>query len=174
MDIEVELKPNIICEEEINNEFKKINMYEESFSYNNDKNLSDFIIKLTSKNDNTMKEFYLHSKILMLKSDYFKALFNSRMVESQNGLLNLIDIPFNIFQSFLLYIYYGNIGNIDKIDDWIDLLYVSSRFLVPKLVQICELSIKEYVNFDNVEEIKLIASECNALQLVKYCEMYEI
>ena len=151
MDIEVELKPDIICEEEINNEFKKINMYEENFLYN-DKNTSDFIIKLTTTIRIILWKdfFYLHSKILMSKSDYFKALFNSRMVESQNGLLNLIDTLFNIFESFPLYIYYGSIEGIDDIDDWIDLLYVSSRFLVPKLIQICELLIRKYVCFDNV------------------------
>lgn len=165
MDVEVILRPNIICDE-----FKKNITMNELL---NDKNKSDFIIRLNNYK-NLEKIFYLHSKILMSKSDYFKALFNSQMIESQNRFLNLNDISLNIFENLILYIYNDNIENLNDIYDWIDLLYASSRFLIPKLVQICEFSIRNYVNIDNVEEIKLIAKECNAIQLVRYCEMYEI
>jgi hypothetical protein len=173
MDVEVKLRPNILlCD--------KFKMNERNFYLLNDKNTSDFIIKLElTKNNNIYKDtiekiFYLHSKILMTKSDYFKALFNSQMIESQNRFLKLDDISLNIFENLISYIYNDNIKNLNNLYDWIDLLYISSRFLIPKLVQICELYIRNYVNFDNVEEIELIARECNAVQLVKYCEMYDI
>ncbi|RIA83340.1 hypothetical protein C1645_833984 [Glomus cerebriforme] len=174
MDIEVELKPNIICEE-----IKEFNIKDDDFLFN-DKNTSNFIVKLELKNndiyENNMEEFfYLHSQILESKSDYFKALFNSKMSESQNRFLILNDISLNIFKKLLLYFYTDHIeNNTNNLDDWIDLLYASSRFLVPKLVQICELFIRKFVNFDNVEEIKLIAKTCDAMQLVKFCEMFEI
>ncbi|GBC21467.2 speckle-type POZ protein [Rhizophagus irregularis DAOM 181602=DAOM 197198] len=179
MDVEVKLRPNIICDEFFKKNFI-YSMNEKNFLLN-DKNTSDFIIKLKEELSTTNnyknileKNFYLHSKILISKSDYFKALFNSQMIESKNRFLNLNDLSLNIFEKLLLYIYYDNIDNLNDINDWIDLLYISSRFLIPKLVQICEFSIRNYVNIDNLEEINLIAKECNAIQLVKYCEMYEI
>ncbi|GES81113.1 BTB/POZ protein [Rhizophagus clarus] len=171
MDVEAKLKPNMICDE------YNTSVNEKNFLFN-DKNTSDFVIKLEleKNNDNMDLEnfFYLHSKILTSISDYFKALFNSQMIESHNRFLKLYDIPLNIFENLLSFIYDDNLKNLKNLDDWVDLLYISSRFLIPKLVQICELSIREYVNFDNVEEIRLIARECNAEQLFKYCEMYKI
>ncbi|RIA98395.1 hypothetical protein C1645_731740 [Glomus cerebriforme] len=180
MDIKVELKPNIICDliqEKMkcieNNE--KIN---ENLSFN-DKNTSDFIIKLELSGEDYCEDitegiFYMHMKVLSSGSDYFQALLNSHMLESQNRCLKLTDISYFILEKILLFIYTNNIENINELEDWIDLLYAASRFLLSKLIQVCELSIRKLVNFDNVKDIEIVAHECCSMQLIKYCEMFEI
>ncbi len=177
IDFKMELKPNIICEQnnsEGNNMIKNLVL--------NDRITSDFIIKLIvpkeiESEDSVEKLFYVHSTVLGSKSDYFQALFNSNMLESQNKCLKLVDISYFILEKLLLFIYTNDLNdleNVDKFEDWVDLLYAASRFLMPQLIQVCELSIRKFVNFENVEKVEKIAYECGALQLAKYCEMFEI
>jgi len=144
----------------------------------NDRITSDFIIKLDvpkeiESEDSVEKLFYVHSTVLGSRSDYFQALFNSNMLESQNKCLKLVDISYFILEKLLLFIYTNDLENVDKFEDWIDLLYVASRFSMPQLIQICELSIRKFVNFENVEKVEKIAYKCDAFQLARYCEMFE-
>ncbi|RIA98391.1 hypothetical protein C1645_130403 [Glomus cerebriforme] len=180
MDIKMELRPNMLCDSI--QEEKKIIKNNKAINENllfNDKNTSDFIIKLELPREDycediTEKIFYLHTKVLSSGSDYFQALLNSHMLESQNRCLKLTDVSYFILEKLLLFIYTNNLENINELEDWIDLLYAASRFLLPKLIQVCELSIRKLVNFDNVENIEMAAYECCSMQLVKYCEMFEI
>jgi len=173
MDVKMELKPNITCEQNDSEDDHKKNLVL------NDRITSDFIIKLDVPNEiesegSVEKVFYVHSMVLTSRSDYFQALFNSNMLESQNKCLKLVDISYFVLEKLLLFIYTNDLENVDKFEDWVDLLYAASRFLIPQLIQVCELSISKFVNFENVEKVEKIAYECSALQLARYCEMFEI
>ena len=178
MDVKMELKPNTICDFIQQKDTKDHNLIMKDLMFN-DKATSDFTIKLDVpiENENESgdeKFFYVHSTILASKSDYFRTLLNSNMLESQNKCLKLVDISYFILENLFLYIYTDKLENIIDLDDWVGLLYAASRFLMPQLIQICELSIRKFVNFENVDEVENIAYECGTLQLAKYCEMFEI
>ncbi|CAH1768687.1 4285_t:CDS:2, partial [Entrophospora sp. SA101] len=56
------------------------------------------------------------------------------------------------------------------VEQWIDLLYVATRFLIKPLIQRCEKELGKFVNMDNANEFELIANECGADQLLTYCK----
>jgi len=171
MDIKVKLRPNIIIirQQPYDAEDKDLVF--------NDKVTSDFTIKLydpkESEGEGDAKEFHVHSTVLTSRSDYFRALFNSKMLESQNRCLKLVDISYFILEKLLLFIYTDHLEKDNEFGDWIDLLYAASRFLIHQLIQFCELSIRKFVDYDNVKKIKEIAYECGAFQLAKFCEMFD-
>ncbi len=173
MDVKIELKPNIE-----QNDSKDNNLIKKNLVFN-DRITSDFIIKLDVTKEiesegSVEKLFYVHSIVLCSRSNYFQALFNSNMLESQIKCLKLNDISYFILEKLLLFIYTDDLENVDKFEDWIDLLYAASRFSMPQLIQICELSIRKFVNLENVEKVEKIAYKCDAFQLARYCEMFEI
>src|SRR6185369_11257358 len=96
----------------------------------NDSKTSDFTIKLKTeelvegggdeqideenmeneeKNENENEQFYVHAQILSNKSDYFNALLNSQMIESQDRYLILPDISYEMLEKILLYMYTNEI-----------------------------------------------------------------
>ncbi len=74
-------------------------------------------------------------------------------MESQNKCLKITDICYFILETLLLFIYTNDFESVDKFEDWIDLLYAASRFSMLQLI---------------------IAYKCDAFQLARYCEMFEI
>ncbi|RIA80863.1 hypothetical protein C1645_813229 [Glomus cerebriforme] len=165
-DVKVELIPDIVCDP-----LPKITHEEgEKFLFNN-KETSDFIISLKIDSKENQK-YYVHKEILSSRSDYFKALLESKMIESSNGSLTLKDISSKTLENILKFLYTGEItSELESIDDWIDLIYGASRFLIPTLIQRCEKALKELVNEENVEDIEAIARECGAEQLIRYFDM---
>ncbi|CAG8666427.1 42169_t:CDS:2 [Gigaspora margarita] len=137
-------------------------------------NTHDENVKKMILNDKTSKTFYVHSKVLSLKSNYFCALFNSKMMESNDMSLSLKDVSYNTFKTILDYLYTGNINNISTMEEWIDLLYASSRFLISSLTQLCEKNLVGFINDQNADEFTNIAIECGAQLLLKYCELLEV
>lgn len=169
MDIKVELEPDIICEE----------LPKYGFNNNkiilNDQNTSDFIIKLKdSIFEDKEVVYHVHKSILNYYSEYFKRLFSSQMIETTDGILTLSEIPINSFENILSFMYTGQVkDDLTDLEEWINLLYGASRFIIPFLIQKCENSISKYVNNDNVEEITNIATDCGAEQLQRYCQKLE-
>src|SRR2546423_9575726 len=93
------------------------------------------------------------------------------MIESSNGSLILKDISSKTLEIILNFLYSGEITSELEFEDWIDLIYGASRFLIPTLIQRCEKALKELVNEENVEDIEAIARECGAEQLIRHFDM---
>ncbi|PKY38722.1 hypothetical protein RhiirA4_537521 [Rhizophagus irregularis] len=166
-DVKVELVPDIVCDPlpEIIREKGEEMLF-------NDKETSDFIISLEINESKENQEYYVHTKVLSSRSDYFRALLDSKMIESNNGSLILKDISAKTLEIILEFLYIGEItSELESIEDWIDLIYGASRFLIHTLVQRCEKALKELVNEDNVDDIEAIARECGAEQLIRYFDM---
>jgi len=86
------------------------------------------------------------------------------MIESSNGSLTLKDISSKTLDTILNFLYSGETNSdLETIEDWIDLMYGASRFLIPTLIQRCEKALKELVNEENVNEIihNILAKENN-------------
>ncbi|CAJ0749204.1 10536_t:CDS:2 [Entrophospora sp. SA101] len=188
MDIKVDLVNDIICDDELNTVSNN-----DSVTFNDSKT-SDFTIKLKTeelvegedeqtneedmenegKNENENEQFYVHAQILSNKSYYFKALLNSQMIESQDRYLILPDISYEMLEKILLYMYTNEIIDTNDLEDWIDLIYFASRFVIPHLIQRCEKAISRYVTQENLVEIKSIAENCGANQLIRFCDWFKI
>ncbi|CAG8735223.1 25184_t:CDS:2 [Dentiscutata erythropus] len=101
LDVKVELVPDIICDPlpEVKYDFAL-----------NDRITSDFIIYLeinevNESEDNStqqMLKFYVHSSTLTARSDYFRALMDSHMIESNERSLVLTDITQNSLEILLI------------------------------------------------------------------------
>ncbi|CAB4425445.1 unnamed protein product [Rhizophagus irregularis] len=134
MDIKVTLEPDIICEELSKYGFNKNEIIL------NDQNTSDFIIKLKdSIFEDKEVVYHVHKSILNYYSEYFKGLFSSQMIETTDRILTLSEISTNSFENILNFMYTGQVKDVlTDLEEWIDLLYGSSRFIIPFLIQKCK------------------------------------
>ncbi|UZO24882.1 uncharacterized protein OCT59_017175 [Rhizophagus irregularis] len=130
MDIKVTLEPDIICEELSKYGFNKNEII------SNDQNTSDFIIKLKdSIFEDKEVVYHVHKSILNYYSEYFKGLFSSQMIETTDRILTLSEISTNSFENILNFMYTGRVKDVlTDLEEWIDLLYGSSRFIIPFLI----------------------------------------
>jgi hypothetical protein len=177
LDVNVELKPDIIVEplvklldlDESTSDF--VIHYE--FSADDYQIISSSNSSGSSSPDREAKDFHVHSSIL---SNYFSELLESKMGESQDKSITLTDadISYESLETILKYLYTGKPPTIGSYDDWITLLRDASKFTIPTLIQICEKELKNYVNHENLSDVKAIADEYGAEQLLHYCENFEL
>ncbi|CAG8447898.1 9942_t:CDS:2 [Diversispora eburnea] len=125
---------------------------------------NDINEKVNDKND----IFYVHSEVLSSRSDYFRALLNSKMTESHSRSLKLEDIIKDHTDHIDNEIITEN--NNFTFEVWIELLYAASRFSIIPLIHRCEFEIRKFVNKENVVEVEAIAMECGAEQLMNINE----
>ncbi|CAB4491725.1 unnamed protein product [Rhizophagus irregularis] len=122
--------------------------------------------------DKEPKDLHVHSELL---SNHFSKLLESKMGESQDKsiTLNDSDISYESLEIILNYLYTGKLPIIESYDNWITLLCDASKFFIPTLVQRCEMELRSYLNHDNLNEVKTIANEYGAEQLLRYCDNFE-
>ncbi|CAF0917487.1 unnamed protein product [Adineta ricciae] len=97
--------------------------------------------------------FNAHRHILILRSDYFKTLFESQFNDCTNSQLKLSDdININAFDILLKYLYSNQIDSILHDETLlIELFKLSDRFLIDSLKRQCLLELlRHHVNKDNV------------------------
>ncbi|CAG8520476.1 1252_t:CDS:2 [Diversispora eburnea] len=184
LDTRTELMPDVICDPlpeikyDDDDNGKGIERKDNNEFILNDEKTSDFVINLREESPqgstNEIKIFNTHSKILSTRSEYFKALLHSKMIESNERSLTIVDTKSDLFEIILKFIYTGDLPIINKLDDWFELLRGASRFLILELIQRCEKEIRGFLNPDNVEEIESIAIETGSSQLLRCCENLEI
>lgn len=80
--------------------------------------------------------FKAHRNILAARSNFFKALLQSEMIESKTGVMELHDIDATLFKEFLLYLYSGRLPvlTVDKAK----LVYeIGDKYFVEELKKAC-------------------------------------
>ncbi|GBB89627.1 hypothetical protein RclHR1_16370004 [Rhizophagus clarus] len=173
LDVQVELKPDIIVEPLV--KLLELDDSTRDFVIHYESSADDFeVISDSSSNslDKETKDFNVHSKIL---SNYFGELLESKMGKSQDKSITLTDadISYKSLEIIINYLYTDTLPNIESYDDWVTLLRDASKFFIPTLIQRCEKELKDFLNHDNLDEIKAIADENGAEQLLLYCENFE-
>jgi hypothetical protein len=97
--------------------------------------------------------FHTHRHILILRSDYFKTLFESQFNDCSNDQLKLSDdIDISAFDVLLKYLYTNRIESVMN-DELllIELFKLSDRFLIDSLKRQCLIELlRNHVNKDNV------------------------
>ncbi len=97
--------------------------------------------------------FNTHRHILILRSDYFKTLFESQFNDCSNNQLKLSDdIDINAFEILLKYLYTNRIEQVIQDESLlIELFKLSDRFLIDSLKHQCLVELlRTHVNKDNV------------------------
>ncbi|CAF1599647.1 unnamed protein product, partial [Didymodactylos carnosus] len=103
------------------------------------------------------RTFSTHKHILILRSDYFKTLFESSFQEHSKNDLVLNDVNSDTFDIMLKYLYTGKSGWGEKKEDGdkiellvIDLFKLADRFLIDSLKHLCLEQILQYINKENI------------------------
>ena len=124
--------------------------------------------------------------LLIARCDYFKQLFSNNWME-----IDIVDFShvkettWNLLMKYFQGeynddIFYSNVKELikgkDTVDDFInfmiDLIYLSNELLIPELKHLCELAIKDCINFENYDIILQHAFISSSKQLFSNCVWY--
>ncbi|KAJ5073626.1 pep-cterm sorting domain-containing protein [Anaeramoeba ignava] len=132
-----------------------------------DENSKDFTIEIESE-----KPIYLrcHKAILNCRSDYFKALFRSKMIESQQGKVVLHDTSKEMMEKFLKYIYTGKI-EINE-ENAVEILISSRKFCLDQISEFAAKFIKQRITTQNVVEVYQISNQFLCEDVADFCFKY--
>ncbi|KAJ5068564.1 btb/poz domain-containing protein [Anaeramoeba ignava] len=110
--------------------------------------------------------FKTHKSILSSRSEYFKSLFKSKMKEYQENKMILKDVSSSILSSILNYFYSGKIEI--NLENAIEILIFSSKYLIDELIEICSKFIKNNLQFETIVDILKLSETMNLNQLIDY------
>ncbi|KAJ5073843.1 btb/poz domain-containing protein [Anaeramoeba ignava] len=108
--------------------------------------------------------FKTHKSILSSRSEYFKSLFDSKMKENKENKLILKDVPSSILFSILNYFYSGKIEI--NLENAIQILIFSSKYLINELIEICLNFIKNNLQFETIIDVLKLSETMNLNQLL--------
>ncbi|KAJ5079957.1 btb-domain-containing protein [Anaeramoeba ignava] len=110
--------------------------------------------------------FKTHKSILSSRSYYFKSLFNSKMKEYQENKLILKDVSSSILFPILNYFYSGKIEI--NLENAIEILIFSSKYLIDELIEICSNFIKNNFQFETIVDILKLSESMDFNQLLDF------
>ncbi|KAJ5077064.1 kelch-like protein [Anaeramoeba ignava] len=108
--------------------------------------------------------FKTHKSILSSRSEYFKSLFKSKMKEYQENKLILKDVSSSILSSILNYLYSGKIEI--NLENAIQILIFSSKYLIDELIEICLNFIKKNFQIETIVDILKLSESMNLNHLL--------
>ncbi|KAJ5072285.1 pep-cterm sorting domain-containing protein [Anaeramoeba ignava] len=114
--------------------------------------------------------FKTHKSILSSRSQYFKSLFKSKMKEYQENKMILKDVSSSILFSILNYFYSGRIEI--NLENAIQILIFSSKYLIDELIEICSNFIKNNFQFETVVDVLKLSESMNFNQLLDFCYQF--
>ena len=131
-----------------------LNNYE---SFLNNKKLCDVTIVISGE------KLHAHKAILAAQSPVFMNMFVNDTIENREGILQITDIDFKVFQELLRFIYSGKIESMDTIVN--DLLIAADKYSIGGLLLKCEQYLQSILNEHNVINILELADNHNAENL---------
>ncbi|KAJ5077306.1 pep-cterm sorting domain-containing protein [Anaeramoeba ignava] len=108
--------------------------------------------------------FKTHKSILSSRSQYFKSLFKSKMKEYQENKLILKDVSSSILFPILNYFYSGKIEI--NLENAIQILIFSSKYLIDELIEISSSFIKKNFQIETIVDILKLSESMNLNQLL--------
>ncbi|KAJ5074591.1 hypothetical protein M0811_01222 [Anaeramoeba ignava] len=114
--------------------------------------------------------FKTHKSILSSRSEYFKTLFKSKMKEYQENKLILKDVSSSILFSILNYFYSGKIEI--NLENAIQILIFSSKYLIDDLIQICSKFIKKNLQIETIIDVIKLSESMKINKLLESFEHY--
>jgi len=120
------------------------------------------------------KEFYLHTFLLRSRSEKFAGLFDSKMQEVVEGVLELPNLHPKTFELLVEYLYTDEITNGIPDEQVLPLFALADEYVVPRLKKICEVALISKINIENVLDAYAFANVHNADSLKAACNQFLI
>jgi hypothetical protein len=121
------------------------------------------------------KEVLAHKAILLVRSEYFRAMFKSGgMRESDKNVFEVVDYSYESFRRMIEYVYTNTIRDIDSVDheEVMELLMLANEYVLSDMKAFCEHAAKLKLNNENVCSFFLLSEQHNADALLKECQTY--
>lgn len=100
-----------------------------------------------------------HKCILASRSAKFEAMFNSKLCEEQNSLVEIKDRNSELFRLMLMWIYCSEIKFPSDLQEVFNLLLLADEYMLNDLKEKCEEDIKINLNENNVLKILILCEK---------------
>ena len=121
-------------------------------------------------------EFKAHKVVLAAQSHFFKTRFEGRWREQvkedthPHDRVEMTDVPMNIMEAVLSYVYTGKVAGIEKIA--YKALSIAKEYGIEGLRNICEQSLAKMLSSNNAIDMLIFADDNNAQNLRAKCIKY--
>ncbi|EEE63645.1 hypothetical protein OsJ_18462 [Oryza sativa Japonica Group] len=116
------------------------------------------------------KRFYAHRIALLASSDAFRAMFDGGYREKDARDIEIPNIRWNVFELMMRFIYTGSVEVTSDISQ--DLLRAADQYLLEGLKRLCEYTIAQDVNVDNVSDMYDLSEAFHAMSLRHTCVLF--
>ena len=106
-----------------------------------------------------------HRCVLACRSEHFRAMFMSGMMESSARDVAVIDISPKVFRAVLTYIYTETVDVTDDLSA--DLFIAANRFCLQPLKSLCEKHLAEMISLKNIVDLLVLAKRHQGEYLMK-------
>jgi len=144
-----------------------------------DDSSKDFTFIVKSHDDEISTEIRAHKALLIARSQYFRALLQSKFSESHNNMDSLvIDMfPAYAFAKMIEYLYtdtydISDVNASQRLRTFTDICRVANHYCLERLVSLTEKKMIDCLTPDNVGDVYVIAKSFNAKQLKSYCHYF--
>ncbi|KAF3336904.1 ARM REPEAT PROTEIN INTERACTING WITH ABF2-like protein [Carex littledalei] len=116
------------------------------------------------------KRFYAHRIALLASSDAFRAMFDGGYREKDARDIEIPNIRWDVFELMMRFIYTGSVEVTNEIAQ--DLLRAADQYLLEGLKRLCEYTIAQDVNLDNVSDMYELSEAFHAMSLRHTCILF--
>ena len=116
------------------------------------------------------KEFKAHKVVLVSQSPFFAARFEERWTEQGGNRIDMMDIPTDIMEAIVSYMYTGNVANIAQLAH--KLLPKAEEYQLEGLKVSCEDALSKTLTAQTVIDLLLLADTHNAQKLKNSCMVF--
>lgn len=116
------------------------------------------------------RKFYAHRIALLASSDAFRAMFNGGYREKEASSIAIPNIPWDVFECMMHYIYTGNAEV--QADIAAELLRASDQYLLEGLKRLCEMRIAQGLALETLIPTFELSEAFSAPQLAKRCVLF--
>ncbi|PIK59472.1 putative RCC1 and BTB domain-containing protein 1 [Apostichopus japonicus] len=118
------------------------------------------------------KKIRAHKSILMIRSEYFRRMFQNDWVEKEKEGITIQGFTYNGFNTYIEYVYTGTITNKLSFDVAVDLLQIAECYQEMKLKGLCEELLKDKLQITNCVYLYQIATQFQAELLRVECAKF--
>ncbi|KAI9477863.1 MAG: hypothetical protein EXX96DRAFT_618792 [Benjaminiella poitrasii] len=134
-------------------------------------NDNDSVMSEEEGNVETSNIIHAHKVILAAASPWFKMLFTNGMKESSKEVINLYEVPFDVFKRLIRYCYTYEL-EVKDLNDAYEVLRVADRFQLTKTYKGIFNTIRQEINIENVWEVWDCAAKYYNQKTVNTCIVY--
>ena len=112
-------------------------------------------------------KIFAHKNILSVRSEYFRSIFRSTMIESTSGEIKISEFSYKSVYELLRYLYTGELNVGPEIA--LEVMKLSERYLLNRPKILCEMIVMEAIDFENACDLLMEADRYGCEKLKKFC-----